>query len=336
MNNRGMSLISVLAAVAVVGVLAAGVMTLSQNMMQVVQTSDLASDIQDDLYIARVNLSKEYNCTANFKDLKLNTKLSSSDMKIRLTKSPTNLTLSSSYILPSQDPKNTSAKMKISKMELKPYPPSSNIALLAISFQSKNSNILGGETRVREIPLRVTLSGGKIVTCSAGDSVINPPPEDDEAVTKQGTACNSSPSISYTYGGGGGVSGANTGSVTTISKTDIRSALDTICDSQTYPLTSGLEIGRSQINKVCTGGRPSKPCYALTTLRTAEGTSSSSDKDIILKKRTGYQTAADCKKQKLFSEGDVAGRAFCVNGSWAKFPAEVAQSNGGKSDGGDH
>lgn len=316
-----------------------GVMSLSQNMIGVMQAADFNSQIQDEMFIGRVNLSKEYNCTANFKDAVVGDKLSSDQMKLRLAKSKTNLTLSKSYILPSQDPNNNSSKMTVSAVELKAYPGSDNLALLAITFEAKNTSLTGGHTRTREIPLEIVQTGGKISKCSAAGVSLSTEEEDEvDSLKRQGTACSGVPSSMK----------SDIGEKQNIDTADIKEVLNSLCDAQTYPVTKGMAVTVAEYKKICKTS--AKACQAAQFIYCAEmSTWDCLDNkgnldyaairynegrgdlnDVTLKTRNGYKDAAACKAQKAFSEGDRVGQALCINGVWARLPKDTDAGEPGR------
>lgn len=338
-NNRGMSIAGALAGLALLSIVIAGVMTVSQNMLNTARTADVKAAVQDEIFLAQAIFATETNCTSNFRGLPIDTTTRAFEShagKLFLASAPNVYTLGTSYIFPSQDPQVSSSLIRLTKIQYNLHPGTNNVMKLGLQFEPRGS-IIGGTLRTREIPLKVKVVGNRIESCSSllGQSE---PVDDPGFSASQGRACNSSPPQ--------GPSQAN-----------LKSAIESICDLQSYPVTTGLQIPKSEIRKCIRGFGAGGKCQALLGIAFSETTDGfesevnknrgnnlwTFDRDVTLKNRNGYSSKADCIQQKNFSEGDsyrvevptgeirncgqhgdsscgeytVSRHFTCINGRWA-------------------
>lgn len=294
-NNRGISLVGVLAAAGILSVIIVGGMTVANNMMQTLRTADVKADIQSEIFLAQALLATESNCTVNFKGLAIDEKSRKFDAhggKLFLSTKPGVYTLGKSPIFASQSSKTSNAILK--SMDYKLYPGSENVMVLSLEFQPRGS-ILGGSIRDRELPVQVRLKNGKIESCVALGTPLPPTFEDEDAEPQrgQGTGCSSSPP--------GGMD-----------KASAQALVKSLCAKQKYPVKEGLSIPSKEMQKCSGSVNDSKQCKNLLAFAYLEGGKELSfielglgrGKDVILKSRNSYASEKECLKQQLFSEGD--------------------------------
>jgi type II secretory pathway pseudopilin PulG len=158
----GFSLVSVLIAIAIVGVLATGLASLSHNMSLTTATSEFGTDLQNAMAELGMALNDPATCGLNLKGLKPTT-VGAGVSSLYFPVKGSTTKLSSNPILTA----TASNRYAVKSMKVIANPATDRIANLQVVFQSKG-NVLGGATRVRNLPLQVGLSGaGAIVTCSA-------------------------------------------------------------------------------------------------------------------------------------------------------------------------
>lgn len=169
-NQRGFSLISVMMASALVGVLASGIMSLSTNIFAIAESSENVRQMGDELYYLHASLADENTCTANLRLLKVDggseTPIAM-QTPLRYSASPDSQVLGEHPIMPSQAGTGAT-RLKIKNMTLRRHPGSPNIAVMRIDFETR-SDTLGGRLRHREIPLNIAVDGdSRITRCAAG------------------------------------------------------------------------------------------------------------------------------------------------------------------------
>lgn len=318
-------MIGVLTAVAAAGALIVTLLQVANITTQLNALMAEGTEIQSQLFIARISLADKVTCSLNFSDISVNQPIVTVGRVLRI-KNPSGDSLSDSPIFPA------TGVNSIESLSIRQIPNQENFVFLDLNF-NRNKALSGG-TVTRSIPLSIVKSGNKIVSCSAKDAVEDDSEQDspDSNLANLGN-CDSAPlpeidrlSNSFSY------------------ESQMSASRDTLCNNLTYPISSTGEIPCSDITKVRNAAGPSNyPAinqfmdrhvqFTISVSGFRAGCTMAGERSFA-SGLAGVKSADGCRKLALRPMGMTVpgdpGNAFggyvapkiCINGRWQSIPVD--------------